>query len=446
MASKTYEEMIPRLENSTVGIVGLGYVGLHLALRFDEEGHTVHGYDTDEEKIHSLRTGTDPTQETNPAKLESSTVQYTTDPGQLRDCDYVLIAVPTPITDAQEPHLDFIRAAGRTVGANIRAGTTVVLESTVYPGATNEVLVPTLEAETGLTADENFFVGYSPERIVPGNGGRDFRTIAKIVSARDEATAQRLEALYGRILDADVHRTPNIETAEAAKCLENIQRDLNIGLVNEFAIACNEVDIDITANAVLEAASTKWNFHRYRPGFVGGHCLPVDPHLLIYQFERYGYSPELPSTARRINERIPRYVANLLLTALERRRADEAPRADSERVLIAGVSYKPGSSDIRSSPVDAFINELRERNVELIGYEPYVEENVLSDAFEIPFQKSLSVRDFDALVVPTPHEELRNIDLARIGTEMNHDPVLVDVTHTYDGQQARKHGFEYVSI
>jgi UDP-N-acetyl-D-galactosamine dehydrogenase len=172
----------------------------------------------------------------------------------------------------------------------------------------------------------------------------------------------------------------------------------------------------------------------------------VDPHLLIYQFERYGYSPELPSTARRINERIPRYVANLLLTALERRRADEAPRADSERVLIAGVSYKPGSSDIRSSPVDAFINELRERNVELIGYEPYVEENVLSDAFEIPFQKSLSVRDFDALVVPTPHEELRNIDLARIGTEMNHDPVLVDVTHTYDGQQARKHGFEYVSI
>jgi UDP-N-acetyl-D-galactosamine dehydrogenase len=307
--------------NTTVGVVGLGYVGLRLAHAFDEEGYTVHGFDVNERKVRTLREGDDPTRELDAETLARSSVSYTADPAQLEACEFILLAVPTPVDTSNRPNLDAVEAAGRTVGEHMATGTTVVLESTVYPGATRDTLMPVLESASGMPAGEEFFVGYSPERITPGEDGREFRDIVKVVSGQDDRTAQRLRQLYQRLIDVEVHVAPTIEAAEAAKCLENVQRDLNIGLLNEFAIACSETRLDIDSQAVLAAAETKWNFHRYRPGLVGGHCLPVDPYFIIDQFERNGYVLELPRVARHVNERVPRHLVARLADALERRLA-----------------------------------------------------------------------------------------------------------------------------
>jgi len=442
--NKRGEEVITT--NTTIGIVGLGYVGLRLAHIFDEEGFTVHGFDVDEEKIQQLQAGTDPTHEVGSQKLQSASVSYSTATDRLEDCEYIILSVPTPITDSKEPDLSFIEAAGETIGSHLTKDTTVVLESTVYPGATREVLLPALESPSELVAGDDFFVGYSPERVVPGEDGRDFREIVKIVSAHDEMTARRLQQLYERPLEVEVHIAPTIETAEAAKCLENVQRDLNIGLMNEFAIACHEVDFEIDFEDVRTAAGTKWNFHQYRPGLVGGHCLPVDPYFIMDQFEQHGFSLELPETARRINEQVPAFVTTQIMDALNRRRESTGTQSGQERLLIAGLAYKPDSADIRSSPVDTIIAALQEYEVDLIGYEPRADNKTLVETFGIPFQDSFSVTGLDVLVVPTPHQELRQLELSRLSEAMNDEPVLVDISRAFNEDQARDCGFTYVSL
>lgn len=438
------EELIST--NATIGVVGLGYVGLQLAHVFDDEGYTVHGFDVDEVKIQQFQNGIDPTNEVGSQQLQASTISFTTNPSQLRACDFILLAVPTPIDDAKKPDLSLIEAAGETVGAHLTKGTTVVLESTVYPGATQEVLRPTLESESGLTAGKEFFIGYSPERVVPGQKSRDFRDIVKIVSAEDETTAHRLKQLYERPLNVDVHIAPTIETAEAAKCLENVQRDLNIGLINEFALACNNVDLDIDPYAVLTAAGTKWNFHQYSPGLVGGHCLPVDPYFLMEQFERKGHPLELPKLARQSNEQLPKYVVARLLQALEQRRKRTTTESTTERVLLAGLSYKPGSADLRSTPIKQVISELQEQNVDLIGYEPHVDNDTLRAEFAIPFQNTFSASDVDALVILTPHQELQQLNLDELSMVMNDEPVIVDLTRTIDEDTSLANNITYISL
>ncbi|WP_435346640.1 nucleotide sugar dehydrogenase [Haloarchaeobius sp. HRN-SO-5] len=422
----------------TVCIVGLGYVGLPLAVSFDDRGAYVVGYDVDESKVERLRAGEDTSECLGDDVVADSDVQFTADPTSVGDADYVVITVPTPVDDLQSPDLQYVEAAGETVGRHLSPGTTVVLESTVFPGATSQVLVPALEDGSGFTEGEEFHVAYSPERVAPGVTGRNVSEVVKLVGARDPAVGEDVKRLYERIVDAGVTRTPDVETAEAAKVIENVQRDLNIALVNELAVACDHMGLD--THDVLDAAGTKWNFHdEYRPGLVGGHCIPVDPLYLTYRSEREGFSPKLILQAREMNEYVPTHTANLTIRAL-----NESGRVIGDsRLLILGLAYKPNVGDVRTSEVEGVINQLRSFGVDLAGYDPYVAPEDVAREFEVDGQAELSFDGFDGVVLATAHREFERLDLASLAESMADDPVLVDVNALFDEQRALDHGFVY---
>ncbi len=406
----------------TIAVVGLGYVGIPVAVAFDAAGHRVIGYDVSPDRVRTLRQGLDPTDGTNEGSLISSSIRFTADPGTLEEAEYILITVPTPMGDRGQPDLDYVAEAGRTIGKHMSPRSTVVLESTVYPGVTRHTLIPSIESVSGLRAGEDFCVGYSPERIDPGEDGWDLDEVVKIVSALDESTLEDLEALYEQIVDAGVHRAPSIEVAETAKCVENIQRDLNIALVNELAMACDSLGID--TDAVLDAAGTKRNFHEYHPGLVGGHCIPVDPFFFIYQSEQNGFTPELVKKGREINDHVPKHVAELTLKALNS--CGKVP-AES-RILVLGLAYKANTGDVRTSAVDGVIETLHEYDVDIIGYDPVAGRDAVRKSFAIPALTEPSFDDVDALVVATAHDEFLEYDFGRVCAEMNDAPAVIDAT------------------
>jgi len=425
-------------ESTTVCVVGLGYVGLPLAVAFDEAGQSVVGFDVDEEKVDALAAGEDPTGDVGEEAIAAADAEFSTDPAVLERADVVVITVPTPIDDLENPDLAFVRAAGETVGEHISPETTVVLESTVFPGATETVLVPEIEAASGYTAGEEFDVGYSPERASPGDEGRSVRDVVKIVGANDEGVRERLADLYSSIVDAGIYRAPDIETAETAKVIENVQRDLNIALVNELAVACEHMGLD--TEEVLDAARTKWNFHgEYSPGLVGGHCIPVDPHYLAHRSEREGFSPNLVLKAREINEYVPTHVADLTVKALND--AENVLRGSS--VLLLGLSYKPNVGDIRTSEVDGVADELAEFGVDTSGFDPHAATERAREVFDLDVQESFNPTDFDGLVVATAHDEFETIDFEQVAGAMADDPVVVDVPGTLDEARVVDAGFEY---
>lgn len=447
-------------ENASVLVFGLGYVGVPLAVAFSREGFDTYGFDIDREKIRQLERGRDPTGEIGDQTIQECDISYSDTSPRVRDSEYVIVAVPTPVTDENEPNMEYVRAAGETIGERLSPGTTVVLESTVYPGATREVLIPVLEEYSQLSAGEDFHVGYSPERIVPGSGGPTLREVVKIVSGQDEATREEVADLYRRIVDVGVYPAPSMEAAEAAKCLENAQRDLNIAFVNEFAMACNRSDLDVDATEVLELAGTKWNFHEYSPGLVGGHCVPIDPYYLIHAFEEDGISPDLMKTARETNDRVPVHVAELTADAI--RQASDSPAsgesphdagdsardADSgsvagSRVLLLGLTYKPNTSDVRSPVLHSLVDHARDLGLELVGFDSHTDPERMAEKFDIPIQEVLSPSGFDALLVTTPHDELTNLDLAEMREAMNENPVIVDVMGAFDPDEVRERGFVY---
>jgi len=402
-------------------VVGLGYVGLPIATEFDRAGHDVVGYDIDPAKIDQLTDGQDPTGDVGDDLIEASSIEFTTDETAIQHGEYVIVTVPTPVDDLKNPNLTFVESAGETIGHYITPGTTVVLESTVYPGATQEILGPAIEQTSGLTAGEDFHLAYSPERLVPGDEENGFRDVVKIVSAQTEAVLADLAALYESVVDAGVHCAPSIKIAETAKCVENIQRDLNIALVNELAIACNNLGID--THAVLEAAGTKWNFHEYSPGLVGGHCIPVDPFYIIYESRRNGFSPKLVQQARETNDQMPIHVASETLKALN----DCGNVLNESTVLVLGLAYKPNVGDIRTSAVDGTIEELEAYGVEVIGYDPHANSESAREVFGIPVQEELRFDGADCVLLATPHDELRRIDFTAAAVEMASDPLLMDV-------------------
>jgi nucleotide sugar dehydrogenase len=363
--------------NKTICVVGMGYVGLPLAVEFEQEGFDVIGYDIDSTKIDQLNSGIDPTNELGNQTVAASSIEFTTDESTLKQADYILVTVPTPVDDLKNPNLKYVQSAAETIGRNIQPGAIVVLESTVYPGATREILAPTIENESGLTVGEGFYIGYSPERMVPGDDEHGMRDVVKIVSGQNDSVRSELAELYRTIVDAGVHEAPEIEVAEAAKAIENIQRDVNIALMNELAIACHSIGVD--THDVLEAARTKWNFHNYQPGLVGGHCIPVDPFFMIYESERNGYTPKLIEQSREINEYLPTYVADMTLRGLNQ--CGKVLREST--VLILGLSYKPEVADIRTSVVGDTIKRLQEYGVEVIGVDPYADEAAAHEEFGI---------------------------------------------------------------
>jgi len=412
----------------TVGVVGLGYVGIPLAVVFAEEGYDVVGYDVDAEKVASLEAGVDPTGDLAVDALVESGATFTTDPAAFDATDYVLVTVPTPVDDRNAPDLRHVDAAGRSVGAHLSPGTTVVLESTVYPGATEEVLVPALESASGLTCGTDFFVGYSPERSATGDGVPGLRDVVKVVSGLGDEARERVAGLYADVVDAGVYEAPDVRTAEAAKLVENVQRDVNIALVNELAMAFDRMGLE--TDAVLDAAGTKWNFHRYDPGLVGGHCIPVDPYYFVHSAERHGFTPELTLAGRRVNTSVADHVVEVTTDALARSAAaGERALADGEgpRVLVLGVTFKPDVADTRTSGVDRVVAGLQNAGVEVAAYDPHVDPAVVGEQYGVDAQSDFDPAGFDAMIVATAHSAFAEIEPAQVAGALAPPGLVVDV-------------------
>jgi UDP-N-acetyl-D-glucosamine/UDP-N-acetyl-D-galactosamine dehydrogenase len=432
MSEHKYKTTHQATRSTAICVVGLGYVGLPLAHAFDDAGYAVRGIDVDSDKIETLRAGTDPTGDLGDEAIADSEIDFGTETDAVSAAEYAIVAVPTPVDDLDIPDLDSVTRAGAAVGEALAPDTTVVLESTVYPGATEEVFVPALERASGLTAGEEFGVGYSPERTVPGDDRHGLRDVVKIVSGLTDETAAELTDLYTSIVDAGVHRAPAIAVAEAAKCVENTQRDLNIALMNELAIACDHLNLD--SQAVLEAAGTKWNFHEYRPGLVGGHCIPVDPFYLIYESGRNGFQPELIEKARTINEYVPRHVGEVTIKAL-----NEARRVLAEsRVLVLGLAYKPDVADVRTSAIGGVIETLREFDVDVVGFDPRADEGEVRAELDIDVQTDLSVAGFDGYVIGTPHSEFFDVDFEELCHEAESTPVVIDIDGAFEDRVSER--------
>ncbi|WP_049923599.1 nucleotide sugar dehydrogenase [Halopiger djelfimassiliensis] len=432
----TYDETEGITTPTRICVVGLGYVGLPLAEAFDSVGHDVTGFDIDPEKIERLQSGIDPTGDVGDNEITDSEIEFTTDERTIERADVIIVAVPTPVDDLEKPDLGNVEQAGKMVGNQLDTGTSVVLESTVYPGATREVFVPALEDASDLQAGEEFGVGYSPERMVPGDDEHGLPNVVKIVSGLTDETRTELAELYETVVDAGIHEAPTVETAEAAKCVENTQRDLNIALINELSVACDHLDID--TQAVLEAAGTKWNFHDYRPGLVGGHCIPVDPFYLIYESEQNGFAPELIKQAREVNEFVPEHIGRLTIKAL-----NEAGNVlQNSRVLILGLTYKPDVDDIRTSAIGGVIDTLKEYEIDIVGFDPHADNEAICEEFGVDVQEELAVEGFDGIIIGTPHSEFHGLHFGDIAHEMAENPVLVDVDGTFE-ESARDNGFIY---
>ena len=404
-----------------IGIVGLGYVGIQLAVGFGRK-HEVIGFALDQQKVDNYRVGKDSTGEVTAQQLVNATsLSFTTDSGALAGCDLFIIAVPTPVDDARRPDFGPLIAASKAVGSVMTTGATVVYESTVYPGATEEVCVPVLESVSGLRWKQDFAVGYSPERINPGDPERTLATIIKVVSADNEKTLEMLANLYGEVVAAGIHRAPSIRVAEAAKVIENTQRDLNIALINELSILFDHLDIN--TQDVLEAAGSKWNFLPFKPGLVGGHCIGVDPYYLTHKAQEAGYQPEVILAGRRINDRMAHFVVAKTLKLM----AQQGLPLTGASINVLGITFKENCPDIRNSQAFPLIRELRALGLNVVIADPR------ADANEVLSEENLQLTDLSDLkrasvtLLLAPHREFRERGLVWIRSITEDPGVLIDV-------------------
>lgn len=379
-----------------VAVIGLGYVGLPLAIAFGEKTHVV-GFDISERRVRALRDGLDSTGEATREELERADVEYTNDPCLLSECDFIIVAVPTPVNHVHQPDLTLLTKASETVGQHMKQGTIVVYESTVYPGATEEECIPVLERCSGLRAGVDFTVGYSPERINPGDRKHTLKHIRKVVSGQDEATLDAIAEMYGMVVDAGVYRAPSIRVAEAAKVIENTQRDLNIALMNELALIFERLDLD--THDVLDAAGTKWNFLPFTPGLVGGHCIGVDPYYLTYKAQSVGYHPEVILAGRRINDGMGRHVATSLIKRLIMRGIP----VQNSLVTVAGITFKEDVPDIRNSRVVDVVRELMEFGVQVQIVDAMADPSEVRDEYGLNVVSMSDLRPADGIVLAVPH-------------------------------------------
>ena len=384
--------------NRKIAVIGLGYVGLPVAVAFGKKQHII-GFDISEHRINTLKQGVDYTNEVESKDLLEADIDFTNDPSRLREADFIIVAVPTPITETKQPDLTPLIKASETVGSNLQKGAIVVYESTVYPGATEEVCVPVLEKASGLKAGVDFYVGYSPERINPGDKEHTFTKITKVVSGQNDEVLEIIAGVYGSVVEAGVYRASSIKVAEAAKVIENTQRDLNIALMNELAIIFDKLGID-TAE-VLKAAGTKWNFLPFTPGLVGGHCIGVDPYYLTHKAESVGYHPEVILAGRRINDNMGKFIA----TSLVKQMIHKNMPIQGARVTVLGLTFKENVPDLRNSKVIDVIRELQEFGVEVQVTD------ALADKGEAVLEYGIELVDYDklipadAVVLAVPHDE-----------------------------------------
>ena len=415
--------------SSVIGVVGLGYVGLPLAIEFGKKYQTI-GLDLKEEVIACYRGGMDPTGEVaNEEFTAADKLSFTTNAKDLSDADFLIVAVPTPIDEANQPDLSPLVGATRTAGQVMKKGATVVFESTVYPGLTEEICVPILEEESGLKWKQDFHVGYSPERINPGDKVHTLTRIVKVVSGDDPACLDAVAALYESIIEAGVFRAASIKEAEAAKVIENTQRDLNIALINELAIIFDRLGIDTLH--VLEAAGSKWNFLPFRPGLVGGHCIGVDPYYLTHKAEAVGYNPQVILAGRRINDNMGKFVAEKAMKLM----LSNNHQPGASKVGILGLTFKEDCPDLRNSKVVDIISELEEYGIEPMVYDP-VADRGQAEAYMGKTMSELSdFRDLGALIIAVPHEQFRNMPAGEFVDMLSEDGCLLDVKSMLDPAQ-----------
>lgn len=407
--------------NRKIAVVGLGYVGLPLAVAFGKKAPVI-GFDCKPQRVEALLRHEDRTHEVPVEDLVAAHIEVTTDPTRLREADFIIVAVPTPIDTARRPDLTPLVNASQIVGRNLSPGAIVVYESTVYPGATEEDCVPILERESGLTCGKDFFVGYSPERINPGDKVHRLETVVKIVSGQTPEVLDVVASVYETIIAAGVHRASSIKVAEAAKVIENTQRDLNIALVNELSIIFDRMGIDTLE--VLEAAGTKWNFLPFRPGLVGGHCIGVDPYYLTHKAEELGYHPQVILAGRRINDGLAQYVAYQTIKLLTQGKT--CP--NGARVGILGLTFKEDVPDLRNSKIFDVIRDLEEFGVEALVYEPVAHPDDIEkqrNGFRIVNESDL--KDLDAVIIAVPHQVFRTLGAERIAAMVKPRGAVMDL-------------------
>lgn len=417
-----YEQL--KHKEKTLAVIGLGYVGLPLALEFARHFKVI-GFDINRARVDLMRQHTDPSRELPAEAFEGTDILFTDDPEQLRAAHFFVIAVPTDIDRQKIPDLEPLKKASATVGRALKKGDYVVYESTVYPGCTEEDCLPVLEAQSGLLAGQDFKLGYSPERISPGDKDRTLTKILKIVSGCDEASLEEIARVYGHIIEPGVYRAASIKVAEAAKVIENTQRDLNISLMNELAIIFDRMGID--TQEVIKAAGTKWNFLKFYPGLVGGHCIGVDPYYLLHKSMKLGYEPQVILSGRRINDGMPAWIAKRLVQLLIQR--DKNPR--TAKVLVMGITFKENVADIRNSKVAALVHELQDYSVNVHICDPYASPNEVAHEYKLTLVDTISA-DYDAVIVAVAHDQYKPHDIGYFKSIMNNNPILMDLKSLYE--------------
>lgn len=411
--------------SARIGVVGLGYVGLPLAVEFGKQFPTV-GFDIKPDRIAELRAGRDSTLEVEPEDLaQASQLSYTSETEALRDCNVFIVTVPTPIDAAKRPDLTPLERASATVGRVLQPNDIVIYESTVYPGATEEFCVPILERTSGLSFNQDFFVGYSPERINPGDKEHRLTSIIKVTSGSTPAAADFIDALYGQIVAAGTYKASSIRVAEAAKVIENTQRDVNIALVNELALLFHRMGIP--TDEVLTAAGTKWNFLNFRPGLVGGHCIGVDPYYLTHKAQQVGYHPEMILAGRRINDRMGGYVAGRVAKLMTQRKLHVV----GAKVLVMGLTFKENCPDLRNTRVVDIINELRTYHAEVDVYDPWIDAREAREEYALEPLAEINGQQYDAVIVAVGHRQFQEMGVERIRGLLKPDGVLFDCKYIF---------------
>ncbi|WP_421381553.1 nucleotide sugar dehydrogenase [Bacillus salacetis] len=436
-------DLFNRIENKEekISIIGLGYVGLPLAIEFAKK-YDVVGFDLNTSKLEQYKNGIDVTNEVGNEEIQKTSMIFTNDETELRNCKFHVVAVPTPINSDKTPDLTPVIGASETVGRNLTKGSIVVFESTVYPGTTEEICIPILEKESGLTYGEDFKVGYSPERINPGDKVNTLTKIIKIVSGSDETALGVISDVYGSIIEAGVYQAESIKVAEAAKVIENSQRDINIAFMNELAMVFNKMDID--TKAVLEAAGTKWNFLKFTPGLVGGHCIGVDPYYFTYKAEQLGYHSQIILSGRKINDDMGKYVASNVIKKLIK----AGHPVNGSRVAIMGLTFKENCPDVRNTKVIDIIDELKEFGVEVLVHDPVANKEEVYREYGINLVEKEDLQDLTAVVLAVSHKEFNeNYGLDFFDTTfVDENKVLIDVKSVLSRKECESRGYIYWSL
>lgn len=430
-----YERIVNKREK--ISLVGLGYVGMPIAVSFSKKVNVI-GFDTNKEKIDLYKSGIDPTKEVGNEEIANCSVEFTADEKMLKEAKFHIVAVPTPVNLDHTPDLSPVEGASHIVGRNLVKGSIVVYESTVYPGVTEEICIPILEKESGLKCGIDFKVGYSPERINPGDKVHRLETIVKIVSGMDQESLDTIAKVYELVVKAGVHRAESIKVAEAAKVIENSQRDINIAFMNELSIIFDKMNID--TKAVLEAAGTKWNFLKFTPGLVGGHCIGVDPYYLIYKAEEMGYHSQIILSGRKINDDMGKYVAENTVKQMIKGNK----KIKGATVAILGLTFKENCPDVRNTKVIDIIRELKEYGIDVVVNDPAASNDEVLHHYGIKLCELEDINNVDAVIMAVPHKEYEDLALSTIkGLYNGGDRVLVDVKGVFDIREAEANNFIY---